>query len=257
MLKKIQNYIVACRALRSPNLMGCPFLPKAFSRLPLHNRSEYNTFISWMSTLQIGPAKWIVDAGANHGDFSNAANACFPSTHCLLVEPLPRLHEELEKRCEHSSGHWILEKSALGATNCVMPLYVSSNDAIGSLAGFSEEYASAASARASNQLECNVRTLDEVASRHGIAEIALLKIDVEGFEFELLKGAEKSLPKTKAVIVEVSLVRNPSPNSNALLNMLTLLANAGFEIVRVIPSLFDSRNTWKPVEFNILARRST
>jgi hypothetical protein len=39
--------------------------------------------------------------------------------------------------------------------------------------------------------------------------------------------------------------------------MLNLLADAGFDVVRVIPSLFDRREPWKPVEFNILARRST
>ena len=206
--------------------------------------------------LQLEQAKWIVDAGANHGDFSYAANAHFPSAHCLLVEPLPQLHEELGKRCANSGGRWFLEKSALGATNCVMPLYVSSGDDIGSLAGFSEEYSTAAGAKSSSQLECQVRTLDEVVIQYGIAEIDALKIDVEGFEFELLKGAAKSLAKTRSVIIEVSLVRNPSRHSNALLNMLTVLTDAGFDIVRVVPSLFDSGATWKPVEFNILARRS-
>lgn len=255
MLKKIGNYIAACCALRRPNLKGCPFLPKVFSRLPLHNRSDYNNFITWISTLQLGQARWIVDAGANHADFSYAASACFPSARCLLVEPLPRLHEELEKRCKYSDGRWILEKSALGATNCVMPLYVSSDDAIGSLAGFSEDYTAAAVARTSSRLECKVRTLDEVASQYGIAEIDVLKIDVEGFEFEVLKGAEKSLAKTKAVITEVSLVRNPSRHSSALAGMLTLLNEAGFDIVRVIPSFCDSREPWKVAEFNVLARR--
>jgi FkbM family methyltransferase len=258
MLKKIGNYILACCAMRSLNLKGCPFLPKALTRLPLHNRSEYNTFITWIKILQIDQARWIVDVGANHGDFSHAASACFPSARCLLVEPLPQLHGELEKRCKSSREHWFLEKCALGATNCVMPLYVAEDDAIGSLAGFSEEYVAVnASAKPSNQLECKVRTLDEVAAQHGIAAIDLLKIDVEGFEFEVLEGARESLAKTGAVVVEVSLVRNPSRHSGALLRMLNLLADAGFDIVRVIPSLFDRREPWKPVEFNIFARRST
>jgi hypothetical protein len=139
-----------------------------------------------------------------------------------------------------------------------MPLYVAQDDAIGSLAGFSEEYVAVnAGAKPSNQLECKVRTLDEVAAQHGIAAIDLLKIDVEGFEFEVLAGARKALAKTEAVVVEVSLVRNPSRQANALLRMLNLLADAGFDVVRVIPSLFDRRAPWKPVEFNILARRST
>lgn len=258
MLKKIGSYILACRALRRLNLKGCPLLPKALSRRPLHNRSEFNTFITWMKILRLDPAGWIVDAGANHGDFSQAASACFPSARCLLVEPLPQLHGELERRCKSYRGHWLLEKCALGATNCVMPLYVAQDDAIGSLAGFSEEYVAVnAGAKPSDPLECRVRTLDEVAAQHGIAAIDLLKIDVEGFEFEVLAGAGEALAKTKAVVVEVSLVRTPSCHGSALLRMLNLLTEAGFDIVRVIPSLFDRREPWRPVEFNILARRST
>jgi FkbM family methyltransferase len=258
MLKKIENYILACCAMRRLNLKGCPFLPKAFTRLPIYNRSRFNTFITWIKILQLGQARWMVDAGANHGDFSHAASACFPSARCLLVEPLPQLHGQLEKRCNGSREHWFLEKCALGATNCVMPFYVARSDEIGSLAGFSEEYAAViAGAKPSSQFECQVRTLDAVAAQHGIAAIDLLKIDVEGFEFEVLEGAREALAKTEAVIVEVSLVRNPSRHSSALLRMLNLLADAGFDIVRVIPSLFDRREPWKPVEFNILARRST
>lgn len=258
MLKKIGNYLLACRALHDLNLRGCPFLPKVFARFPVHNRSEYNTFITWINILQMGPARWIVDVGANRGDFSQAASTCFPSARCLLVEPLPRLHEALEKRCNNSRGRWLLEKCALGATDCVMPLYVSQDDAIGSLAGFSGEYVAVnTSATPSERLDCRVRTLDEVAAQYAIAAIDLLKIDVEGFEFELLKGAGEALAKTKAIIVEVSLVRNPSRHSDRLLQMLNHLAGAGFDIVRVIPSLFDRREPWKPAEFNILARRST
>ena len=258
MLKKIGDYILACRALRRPNLKGCPFLPKALTRLPIYNRSRFNTFISWMKILQINQAGWVVDVGANHGDFSHAASACFPSARCLLVEPLPRLHDDLERRCQSSREHWFLEKCALGATNCVMPFYVAQDDEIGSLAGFSEEYVAVnAGAKPSSQLECRVRTLDEVTAQHGIAAIDLLKIDVEGFEFEVLAGAREALAKTKAVVVEISLVRNPSRHSSTLLRMLNVLTEAGFDVVRVIPSLFDRREPWKPVEFNILARRST
>lgn len=257
-LKKIGKYIQACRVLHSLNWRGCPVLPKTLIRSPLHNRGEFNTFITWLKILQIEEANWIVDVGANHGDFSHAASVCFPAARCLLVEPLPQLHDELEARCQLSRDYWLLEKCALGAAACVLPLYVAQDDAIGSLAGFSDEYmAMNTGAKKSHELKCQVRTLDEVAAQHGIPTIDLLKIDVEGFEFEVLAGARTMLAKTKAVVIEVSLVRNPSRHSSTLVRMLNLLTDAGFDIVRTIPSLFDRHESWKPVEFNILARRST
>ena len=257
MLSKIIKYLLACRAVHSLNLKGCPFLPKSLSTVPLHNRSEYNSFITWLEMLQMDQANWIVDVGANHGDFSHAAKTYYTSTRCLLIEPLPQLHDELAKKCNIFHGAWTLEKCALGATNCVMPLFISQNDAIGSLAGFSDEYLAVNdTANPSSSIECQVRTLDEVTAQHGISAIDILKIDVEGFEFEVLEGGQRALQKTQAVIVEVSLVRNKHLHSNPLLNMLNLLSNSGFNIIRIIPSFFAQRETWKPVEFNILARRS-
>ncbi|HWX15700.1 MAG TPA: hypothetical protein VNY07_03855, partial [Chthoniobacterales bacterium] len=61
---------------------------------------------------------------------------------------------------------------------------------------------------------------------------------------------------TRALIVEVSLVRRPRDVTNPLVAMLDLVTGHGFQVVNVFPSLFDLSCPWKPVEFNILARKS-
>jgi hypothetical protein len=86
-------------------------------------------------------------------------------------------------------------------------------------------------------------------------KIDLLKIDVEGFEFEVLQGARKVLAKTQAILVEVSLMRGESLEPDRLSKMLALLAGAGMMTEAVVPSWYSVRNPWMPVEFNILARR--
>jgi len=45
-------------------------------------------------------------------------------------------------------------------------------------------------------------TLDDFVQREGIERIDLMKVDVEGSEIEVLKGAEKSLELTKRVVME-------------------------------------------------------
>ena len=52
----------------------------------------------------------------------------------------------------------------------------------------------------------------------------LIKIDVEGGEYEVLKGLEKVLPKTKFIIVE--LTRNVP-------EILNLLSEKGFRIKKL------------------------
>jgi FkbM family methyltransferase len=50
-----------------------------------------------------------------------------------------------------------------------------------------------------------VVTIDQVAEEHALPEPYLLKLDVQGYELEVLAGAEQALGKTAAVIAEVSL----------------------------------------------------
>jgi len=198
----------------------------------------------------------IVDVGANHGDFANAASTCFPEAEVVVVEPLPKMQLCLEQIIRACRKKWRLLPCALGAKRGRLPLFVDEgHDDIASLAGFSEEYLKVnPRAQPAQEMLCEVKTLDEVALEMGLEHIDLLKIDVEGFEFEVLKGASQVLKKTTAVIVEVSLVRKIG-TSNSLVDMLDLLARHGFHVVNIIPSLFDTNEPWKPCEFNILARR--
>jgi FkbM family methyltransferase len=254
--KKIQLYLRASLALRNLNLRGLPLLPKKFLRLPLHSRSAYNEFIVWVNLLDLGSVRWVVDVGANHGDFAEATAACFPEAKVLLLEPLPQLHEELERRCARYGGKWLLEKFAAGAEETVLPLHVAADqDAIGSLAGFSPEYQRVNPQSKITRISCKVRQLDAIAAERKISCIDLLKIDVEGFEFEVLKGATNALDFTRAIIVEVSLVRRFADINDPLEAMLKLLKRREFQAVAVIPSLFDTSRSGKAVEFNILARR--
>ena len=53
--------------------------------------------------------------------------------------------------------------------------------------------------------EVDMTTIDEILSTRNIDDVKIMKIDVEGFEFDLLKGAKNSLKnkKIKNMIIEV------------------------------------------------------
>ena len=256
-LQRAEAYLRASWALKSLNVRGCPLLPKSLFGPPLYNRGAYNEFLTWIHSLHLDPADWVVDVGANHGDFAGAASAYFPKANVLLVEPLSQLHDELQQRCDRHHGKWVLEKCALGFEDAVLPLHVASGqDAVGSLAGFGPEYQQVNPQSTIKEVLCKVRPLDAIIAERNITRVDLLKIDVEGFEFEVLKGAARTLERTRALIIETSLVRRSSSAGNPLGAMLDLLASRGFWVIDVVPSFFDSSCPWKPVEFNVLARRS-
>jgi FkbM family methyltransferase len=256
--EKLLLYLRSVVALRSPNLSGLPLIPKQFSRGLPYSRNAYNTFLLWIRQLGLSSATTVLDVGANHGDFAQAASALFPEAGVLLFEPLPDMQRHLNALIETSQPKWRLMPCALGNEPGRFPLFIDeSDDAIGSFTGFTDDYLKAnPQARPAREILCEVRTLDDVAREQNIKAIDLLKIDVEGFEFEVLKGASSALQTTRAVIVEVSLIRRAGGTAHPLVEMLDLLTGGGFHVVEIIPSLFDPASPWKPTEFNVLMRRS-
>lgn len=53
------------------------------------------------------------------------------------------------------------------------------------------------------QFEVPIVRLDSVLSRHGVERVTLLKIDVEGYEQQVLDGAKESLSRTQHIIFEL------------------------------------------------------
>ena len=256
LLNKLSLYLRSAVAQRGLNVRGMPLIPKSlWPSVPFY-RAGYNQFVLWLKRLQLGRVNQVVDVGANHGDFAQAASTLFTDAKVLLVEPLPTLHAELERRCQERNGRWSLAKCALGSQSGNATLHVDpQQDATGSLVGFQKEYLEAnPTARPAQTYSCPVRTLDELCAEHGIQSIDLLKIDVEGFEFETLKGAATMLRATNALVLELSLVRR-GDDPDALVRLMTVLCEAGLRVVELYPSLHSHEAPWLPVEFNVLARR--
>jgi FkbM family methyltransferase len=255
---KLLLYLRSAIALRSLNWAGLPLIPKAFSNELPYSRHAYNSFLLWIKRLHLTGCRTVVDVGANHGDFARAANAVFPEARVFLFEPLPVMQEYLSNSIKAGRKNWHLAPCALGDKPGEFPLVVDDqDDAIGSFVGFTEDYLRAnPRARPAREILCRVQTLDDATQDLNVGPIDLLKIDVEGFEFQVLNGGENALRRTEAIIVEVSLVRRTSEAEHPLVAMLQILCDRGFEVVEIIPSLYDATLAWKPAEFNVLMRRA-
>jgi len=129
----------------------------------------------------------IIDGGANCGSFALWALSINPGAHIISFEPGEAfeslsLNQKLYSR-KHGDN-WEIQKCALSSSVGMGSVEQIDNSSMGR---FIEG--------GSNPVRC--RTIDDLNQ-----EIQILKIDVEGFEVEVLKGSEKTLSTAKLVILE-------------------------------------------------------
>jgi FkbM family methyltransferase len=131
----------------------------------------------------------ILDVGANIG----LAAAWFalhnPGRPIYCFEPLAANVALITRNCPTA----IVEQVAVGACHGRVKLRVDPDSVIASLIPCWWE---------TKDFEFEVISLDEFTSERGIERVALLKIDVEGMETEVLKGSEQTLKRTSRVAME-------------------------------------------------------
>lgn len=152
-------------------------------------------------TEAVMPGSCCVDVGANSGYYSILmAHLVGPSGHVIAFEPVPQNSETLAQNValNHLSNICI-ESHALGDISGSMSLYLSTDEGCTSTPSV-KAYAVQGKAQ---QIEVPVRTLDEYLSGAGV-EPDLIKIDVEGAEMLVLRGAAQCLREIRPnVLIEV------------------------------------------------------
>lgn len=158
--------------------------------------------------LAIGDGEVVVDAGANRGQSIDAIGMFLPETPIHAFEPNPLLAERLAVMFG-ASKTLHLHRFGLGTTDSDQPLFVPyyqgfMYDGLASFdRGEAEGWLSAETVAGfdSRKLElrettCSIRRLDDFGLK-----VAFLKLDVQGFEKNLLEGGATTLEASKPLIL--------------------------------------------------------
>ena len=179
------------------------------------------------------PGDFVVDVGANIGDTVLAAAMRVGSGGRVIgIEPHPRTFKYLQ------------DNVALNRAANVETINAAAGAAAGTVR-FSDDRRDDMNHVNGGPLEVRVARLDELVS--GGAEVALLKVDVEGYEKFVLEGATDLLRRTRCVHFEVSSLHFPRFGYTTA-DLLALLTGAGFMLFRPlggrrlapIPLTFDT-----------------
>lgn len=150
----------------------------------------------------------IFDIGANTGQFSSEIRRCGYAGRIVSFEPLSQAHGELQQSCAADPLWEAYPRCALGDREGEVEINIAGNSESSSILPMLESHRSAAPYSAYQGKErVAVKTLDAVAGPYlKDARAAFLKIDTQGFEWQVLDGARNTLPQIKGVLVELSLV---------------------------------------------------
>jgi FkbM family methyltransferase len=141
-------------------------------------------------------AKVIFDVGANVGEWIHAALKVEPSAEYHCFEPSIVTFNALAASGLPQSTY--LNNCALAAANGLLPLYT-----FGSMAGTNSLFVR--TGLANQQIgfeEVTAITLDGYCEERGVDTIDFLKIDVEGYELEVLRGARRMLSEGRVKIIQ-------------------------------------------------------
>lgn len=150
----------------------------------------------------------VLDVGANKGQFSSDIRRCGYAGRIVSFEPLSSAHSELLQASARDIKWDAYPRCALGDHIGEVEINIAGNSESSSILPMLESHRSAAPESAYIEKEITpIKTLDAVAGKYlKDARAPFLKIDTQGFEWQVLDGARDTLPQIKGILVELSLV---------------------------------------------------
>jgi FkbM family methyltransferase len=178
---------------------------------------------AWLAE-RIGPrCRTIVDVGANRGEWTKMLLSHAPQVeHAFLFEPGRRAAEMLRQAFASRPEVNIIE-AALSDHVESEALFFEEPEA-----GNTSSLTRGASTAAAVETRVKVSTLDLEAERLGVTQVDLLKIDAEGSDLAVLRGASNLLHSARVGIVQWEYSDSWAPGGGTLAAALNFLSAAGY-----------------------------
>jgi len=204
---KVLNRFSRAKYVPSENSILAQYIPEHYSGDGWKSMSPdaRRAWVELFPAFQQKEIHTIAYVGANDGKHAIALDEAFPGKIFYLLEPVPDTFETLVKNvAAHQNFHCV--NVAAGVNEQQLDMYVDSFSPASSLLPY-EDLASKEFPflQTKKTLKVEVKPLDSILRECGAGIIDLLLMDVQGYEDEVLRGANETLKSCKAVISELSL----------------------------------------------------
>lgn len=183
----------------------------------------------------------VLDVGANAGQYGLGLREINYYGKIISFEPLHDAFAQLSIVAENDDN-WFINNYALGDANGKVTINIAGNSYSSSIVEMLPSHVeSAPDSEYIGEQETEVKTLDSIFSTFCQQnEKVYLKLDTQGFEKNVLKGAEHSLPLIDTIQIEMSLV--PLYQDELLFDeMYQYLKTLGYALVSIEPAFSDEK----------------
>lgn len=182
----------------------------------------------WLIHCLSGSIRRFIDVGANVGDWTSLVLSSSLRAEGLCFEPAPSALAVLEERARSWSTVRVLPMAVADAEGSMSFL-----DYGGGALTSGEASVVVEDGRSANRLTVPVVTLDDECAAAGWGELDLLKVDAEGNDWRVLKGARKLLQAHAIRVVQFEYGAYWIRSGGTLTSTISFLEDCGYSVFRL------------------------
>ena len=184
----------------------------------------------------------VLDVGANIGQYSNKIRKAGYKGDIISFEPLHKEFERLKKKVI-KDNKWIAYNYALGNSDETCTINVAGNSESSSILEMLPIHIKHwTNSKYIRQEEVTIKKLDSVFDEiYKKNDNVFLKIDAQGYEYNVLEGAKKILGFIQGIQIEMSL-EPLYAEERSMCEMINYLSKKGYKLMSIEPGAVDGNN---------------
>jgi|TARA_B110000259_G_scaffold161897_1_gene186328 FkbM family methyltransferase len=200
------------------------YLPKDYKKLIFSDPFKYDDFINILCFIDPNSETNLVDIGANVGEFTKDFIKFFPNNKsALLFEPIKKLSEDIKYNLKNVCDYKLFNVGLSDEKGVKILKYQASNTTLASLKSYSRDVNNFYNKKDGIEEKVEIDVLDNYKPYIKNHKNLIIKIDVQGNEFEVIKGGLSLISLSSILILECSFTseyENEKPSFSECLKLL-------------------------------------